>query len=484
MKIKTKCLSLIGFCFCAISLSAQYQSAARIENYGGSSSIFLNPASSSVFPLRWDLNIISGDFYIDNSVGYISNTSVFDLKNNADQIKAGWDMEPQGSSSLVADMYRDTLSDKYAQVSTSINGPAFVFNTNGGQSIGAFYNFRAMGGSPKIPGSLNYYSYIDKQVDEFIDFSTANFSFLAWDEIGVHFSNRFLTGSGYISAGINLKYIRGYEAAYFSLNNDTDIQFASSNQVVVNGLDFQYAYTTNNTDVADGAEYELQPVGKGFAVDLGVNYVVEDDSDTYKLRLGASLNDIGGVTFKSNAEVHGLRGAQSITFDESTYQSFTTIEEVRDQASADVFNAIGLSQLDMPLSMAMPTSFSLQADYKIVEYVYASAVFINRISFSPYAVKATNFISIAPRFEHRWGMFSIPVNITEYNRVKVGAAVRLGYFIIGTDDLSSFLGTSEFRSTDIYFGVKANPFSIGSGSKGGRRNSSSGKRGKVKCYKF
>jgi len=100
----------------------------------------------------------------------------------------------------------------------------------------------------------------------------------------------------------------------------------------VDGIDFQYAYTTNNADVADGADFDVSPYGKGFAVDLGVNYVIEDDSDTYKLRLGASLNDIGGVKFKTNAEVHGLRGAQTITFDESTYQSFTTIEEVRDQA--------------------------------------------------------------------------------------------------------------------------------------------------------
>lgn len=484
MKIKTKCLSLIGFCFCAMSLTAQYQSPSRIENYAGSSSIFLNPASSSVYPLRWDLNLISGAFYMDNSIGYISNASVFDIGNNADQIKAGWDMEAQSNAPLVADFYRDTLSNKYAQISTTVNGPAFMFNTNGGQSIGAFYNFRAMGGSPNIPGSINYYNYIEKQVDEYINFPSASFSFLAWDEIGVHFSNRFPTASGYLSAGINLKYIRGYEAAYFSLNNDTDIRFDSSNEVIVDGIDFQYAYTTHNTDVAEGADYNVNPTGKGFAVDLGVNYVVEDDSDTYKLRLGASLNDIGSVSFKTDAEVHGLRGPQSITFDESTYQSFTTIEEVRDQASQDVLGALGLSQIDMPLSMAMPTTFSLQADYKIVEYLYASAIFINRISFSDFAVKATNLISVAPRFEHRWGMFSIPVNITEYKRVKVGAAIRLGYFIIGTDDLGSLMGSDELRSTDIYFGVKANPFSMASNSGGSSRRGNSRKRGKVKCYKF
>jgi len=66
----------------------------------------------------------------------------------------------------------------------------------------------------------------------------------------------------------------------------------------------------------------------------------------------------------------------------------------------------------------------------------------------------------------------------------MGAAIRLGYFIVGTDDLASILGTKEFRGTDIYFGVKVNPFKIGSSSGKNGKNNNSGKRGKVKCYKF
>jgi len=86
MRIQTKYLSTLIFCLSSIGIFAQYQSPSRIENYAGSSSIFLNPASSSVFPLRWDLNLISGAFHVDNSVGYISNASIADLINDSDQI--------------------------------------------------------------------------------------------------------------------------------------------------------------------------------------------------------------------------------------------------------------------------------------------------------------------------------------------------------------------------------------------------------------
>lgn len=485
MITKTKILICLLLSISLSSLSAQYQAVPRMENYAGINSIFINPASSSTFSLRWDLNLVSGDLYFDNSIGYVSNTSLGDIIKNADQIKAGWDMEPQSSNTeLIADFYRDTLSNKYAQINATINGPAFLFNTNTGQSIGAFYNFRTVAGAPNIPGSFNYYNYIAKSANEWIDFPSMNFAFMAWDEIGVHFANRVQTSVGYFSAGINVKMLRGYEAGYLNLNNNTELQFLSSNQVELSGLDFQYGYTTSNVDVMNNQNYKVSPVGKGVGVDLGFDYVVEDDSDTYKLRLGASINDIGRIRFKENAEVHGLKGTQSITFDESVYQSFTTLEEVKNQASLDLYGGLGLSELDIPLTLSMPTTFSLQADYKIVEYVYASAVFINRVSFTPYSVKATNFISIAPRFEHRWGMVSLPINITEYQRVKVGATLRLGYFIVGSDDLGSILGTKEFRSTDVFFGIKANPFSTGSNSNKGSVKRRSGKRGNVKCYKF
>ncbi len=485
MRTKINFIALVVCCLITASVAAQYQSGLRLENYSGVSSIFINPASSNSFPLRWDLNLASADIYADNSIAYISNTSLGDLIKNGDQIKAGWEMEGQSNGTMVADFYRDTTRNNYMQFNTTINGPAFLFNTNGGQSLGVFYNFRTMGGSPNLPGSLNYYNYISKSINEWIDFPSLDFSFMAWDEIGVHFSQRIGTAVGYASFGVNLKMLRGYEAAFLSLNNDTELQFISSNQVVLSGLDFEYGYTTSNLDIAENQTYNRNIAGKGFGIDLGFNYVVEDDSDTYKFRLGASLNDIGAIKFRENSEVHGLSGDQSVTFDESTYQSFTTIDEVKEQASIDLYGSIGLSQLDKDLSMVLPTAFSVQADYKVIENVFVSGLFVNRISFNANSVKATNLISIAPRFEHRWGMVSFPINITEYRRVKMGAAIRLAYFVIGTDDLTSIMGTNEFRSTNVYFGIKANPFKVGSSSKGGsKRGGGSGRKGKVKCYKF
>ena len=79
---QSKLIMAMLFCVVTCSLNAQYQSALRIENYAGINSIFLNPASSNNYPLRWDLNLASADFFIDNSVAYISNTSVGDISKN------------------------------------------------------------------------------------------------------------------------------------------------------------------------------------------------------------------------------------------------------------------------------------------------------------------------------------------------------------------------------------------------------------------
>ena len=303
---KSKFLFTLLFSITTFALTAQYQSALRTENYAGINSIFINPASSNTFPLRWDLNLASANVFFDNSIGYISNTSLIDLSKNSDQVRRAWDMESIIEEDLVADFYRDTIKNNSLQTSHTVNGPAFLFNTNSGQSIGAFYNFRLMAGSPAIPGSFNYYSYISKSVNELIDFPSLNFSFMAWDEIGVHFSQRISTVEGYLSFGINVKMLRGYEAAYLSLSNDTDFRYLDNNQVEVNGLNTQYGYTTSNLDIVDNQTFNANPAGRGLGVDLGFNYVIEDETDTPKLRLGLSINDIGAVTFKENAEVHRL----------------------------------------------------------------------------------------------------------------------------------------------------------------------------------
>ena len=92
----------------------------------------------------------------------------------------------------------------------------------------------------------------------------------------------------------------------------------------------------------------------------------------------------------------------------------------------------------------------------------------------------------APRFEHRWFGASLPVVIYNYEKFRLGVAVRLAYLTIGTDHLVSLFKSNEFTGTSFYVALKFNPFNINwERSGGGSGNRNIGGRGKAMgCYQF
>ena len=98
-------------------------------------------------------------------------------------------------------------------------------------------------------------------------------------------------------------------------------------------------------------------------------------------------------------------------------------------------------------------------------------------------------MAVVPRFEHRWVSFSLPVVLNDWQSLRVGAAARLGWLYLGSDNLGSFFKKQKLTGTDFYIGLKINAFSLNfnkgnsltreSNPYRGRR-----KMGKIKCYSF
>lgn len=69
--------------------------------------------------------------------------------------------------------------------------------------------------------------------------------------------------------------------------------------------------------------------------------------------------------------------------------------------------------------------------------------------------------------------------------LRVGLSLKLGFLYLGTDNLESPLGQSKLTGTDYYLALKVNPFTlnVGNGTKRGKKPLR-GKRGAIKCYDF
>ena len=123
----------------------------------------------------------------------------------------------------------------------------------------------------------------------------------------------------------------------------------------------------------------------------------------------------------------------------------------------------------------------MQADYALVPYVYLNGLLVQRVPFGNVSLSRGNLLAFTPRFEHRWFSAALPISLYNYSDMRVGAAVRLAFFTIGSENLGSIIGNDNFTGTDLYFALRINPFSLGFGNWGGW----SSRRGKnVKCYEF
>ena len=123
---------------------------------------------------------------------------------------------------------------------------------------------------------------------------------------------------------------------------------------------------------------------------------------------------------------------------------------------------------------------------------YVSGVLEQRIPLSIFSVKRPSTLAVVPRFEHRWFSVSLPFVVDDWKTFRMGAAVRLAWLYLGSDNLGSFRSKDKLSGVDFYIGFKINAFSVNINKKEKgyhlNRERSSRSKGpnlrKIKCYSF
>jgi len=429
--MKNKSLLLPLFLLLNIAcLFGQEQLGLRLENYSGINSVFLNPAATISAPIKWDVNLVSTGFFLENNYGFVKKASVLALyrqRKDLDVRYAG-DVDNENAlpqNTFVAD-YNDDGKDRYVSSLLTINGPSAMVKFNK-HTIGAFYNYRFAFGSPNIPTNLSFYTY-DKR-DFFDEFPITPFdgSMMVWDETGVNYAYKVETNAGFLAVGANIKYLRGKEAAYFENVNTFDLVKIGQDSIASALATFDYGLTTASLEEETFAN---KTTGIGFGIDLGASATFGGFKDEgYTLKIGVALLDFGYIDFTQNAQQHR---AEITQYTDISVEEFENIQEVNQYNELLLRNSI---------------------------------------------------IAITPRYEHRWFSVQMPLVLHNYQNFRVGLAGRLAFLTIGTDNIGSLVGRfSNFTGTDIYVGLKFNPFNTGTGDRySGPGRKKLGRKG-VKCY--
>ncbi|MBI5916288.1 MAG: hypothetical protein HY842_13005 [Bacteroidetes bacterium] len=475
---------LLSFLLFSKTGTAQEQLGLRLESYAGVSSLALNPAGNLNNPLRWDINLVGAGVFFENNYVFLRQTSLPDLlrhRNDANFVAAR-DLEgTPPPNTFVVDFFNDSAK-RYFQFSGFVAGPSVAVRIGENQSAGIFTNLRSAGSTTDVPNNFSFYKYDDRPFFDGFQVPELSGALLNWAEIGLNYAFRIPTADGSMNFGINLKYLQGYEAGYLENLGTYQHTKLPNNTVSLGQPNGRYGYAAESND-AVFAERN----GRGIGADLGFTYIFQDHEEGYKLKLGAALLDLGTLKFDKNAQAHRVRTDSTVLVMLDDYDHFENLQELDDlirQFSRDVLADSLASFESNTFCMALPAALSLSADYGMTEHFYVNALLVQRLPTLSITAKRGNLFALTPRWQHRWFSVSAPVSIYNWDEFHLGLAARLGFLVVGSDNVGSIFSKGNYTGSDFYFAIKINPFKLGNSDGGSRGKRRFGRNGRVKCYEF
>ncbi|MEN9511743.1 MAG: hypothetical protein RLZZ370_1562, partial [Bacteroidota bacterium] len=284
------------------------------------------------------------------------------------------------------------------------------------------------------------------------------------------FTGRFILGFGAAYAGgSNLNYRfegrdslfleqasfrtahSGTETVLDALNNPLGIWFSE-----VNGVGFGFDY---------GFVYEYRPAKAGLRTRHRADCWYENDRN-YRLRLGASLRDVGMIAYFNgsarSAEVNNQYWSVNRNLVNS-YNPFgaSTFEQL-DSGFTDRLGS-GVTKSDA-FATFTPASLNVQFDYHMGAGWYLGANLNQNLrGKSGAGLRSMSQFSVIPRYEGEDVELGMPLSLTaNYERFALGLYGRLGPFLLGTDNLVGLAQMStggKMTGASLYggFRFKINP---------------------------
>ena len=481
-------------CFYSTGLSQNYVGITP-SNYAGVMGTDVNPASFVDGRFVFDLNLASVNVGLWTNAG--SFTTVDMPKWWVKSFKAdssGYDNPDndwiQPDSSFVDRYITKNFSPTSVKTVGIYNNVQldvlnFMFHINRKIAIGAAVKFRSITNvddvDPKLAflaeNSLDYEQLWNQDINE----TLLNVNHMSWMEYGLIYSQVLKDdGEHFMKMGAKAKWLSGYTAAYLHTSNlSYNLSSGDSTNELVG--DFSYGHSTGllNGDSEAGKlpevtskfglgldlgfVYEWRPDWKDFKYDMdGETNIWRRDQDKYKIRVGASILDIGGMKFAKGGLSQDFSVNQtSGFFDLNTFNVGNGIlgidSVITDLVDNDPNWTSGGSDSDNTFFMQLPTAVSLQFDYHIYKWFYVNATGNINVQNrkNPHRVRTANQLSITPSFDHAWFGVHLPFMMNKYSGFKSGIGVRLGPLTIGVNDWNVlFASGKKIRGAQAYAGLR------------------------------
>lgn len=472
------------FCFSLIQANAQEQLGIRLDNYSGINGVLLNPAHHLTSPFAWDVNLLEGAQFFDNNYAFIRQAKLTDfLRNSADiEFLSAPNVDDETkvpNGTYVVDYYNDSRR-RYANILTSVMGPSFYARIHENHSLGVFTRARFMANGKGISDNLSYYVWNDRPFFEEFSVNALSLGAMSWSELGLNYMYSKETINGRLGLGVSVKFLQGYEAAYFQTEEDFQLTKLPNDSLAGSPVIVNFGFTNSNLD----GDFGIQQNGTGFGIDLGMVYAIGGEDEGYDWKIGFSLLDIGFIRFDQGEQHRIVTDATGLlhTVAYRSFQELGDLPETSQILSEQLLGDPNASLQGESFTLFLPSALSLQIERSFSPSLFLNAALVQGFALNSIGTKRGSLVALSPRFESRWFGASLPLSLYNWQDLNLGLSFRLGFITLGTDNLLSMINAGEFTGTDGYFAIKINP--LGIGKSGSSKIRSKGKKGNVECYNF
>jgi septal ring factor EnvC (AmiA/AmiB activator) len=279
--------------------------------------------------------------------------------------------------------------------------------------------------------------------------------------------------------GVTGKILVGMGAAHLSASK-LDVKYNGNNGFVINDIMATYNYTdqtsVSNTMIRPlGMKFDLMN-GIGAGVDMGFMYEYRPGIEakyngisgcereinrTYRWKFGASLTDVGFISYTGSAYAVNASNANY------TADSIFSIQQTYGGVPSNInqFDQIGNAASTLgsvPESSFIsytPMALNMQWDYRFSKW-HVGAYWIHNLKpLDMPGLRRASTLSFVPRYQTERFEYGFPVSfVNDYSQMNVGAYLRVGPLVVGTNNLSGwskYLGNTGTQSANFYIGFRS-----------------------------
>ncbi|MBK8226791.1 MAG: hypothetical protein IPK70_06400 [Flavobacteriales bacterium] len=430
-----------------VSAFGQERHGLLHSNYAGADAAWVNPARSAGQWPWLDIRFLGADVHAWNSLVAYSGR---------DQRLVG--ELRQGMSDGVVVMRSAGAGHAHrATVSIGVAGPGVSLalgRTTVGLGLRSRAHVSASGLSPAMGNFI--FNGLNFEPQHGVRFSDEGVRVVgaAWTEFGVNLGRVLRAeGFGVLSAGINARYLQAHAGGALSFSG-IDYTVLDTARASVHAATMSYGFAM-----------PAAKAGGGFGADLGITYTRTDDEADgymphrssggctplrYNYRFGASLIDLGGLSFR-DAQSGAL---QAGGLDIADYNDLP----IDDEGDLDSLIASATRWTRSPgMRIGLPTGASVQFDKRIAGGAYLSAAVVQQLSARDgLRLRRANSIAFNARYEARQMEVALPLVIEEYDlrRPALGLMVRFNGIVVGTDRIGPLVSKRDMHAADFYFRLR------------------------------